>query len=83
MTDSGEPGRKPRVSDEELLAVFHDSADPVLSTREVADELPIGRRATLSRLEALVGADELRSKSIGGRNTVWWTVEADTGERSP
>lgn len=83
MTDRGEPGRKPRVSDEELLAVFHDSPDPVLSTREVADELPIGRRATLSRLEALVDDGALRSKSIGGRNTVWWLVEADKEELAP
>lgn len=72
------PGRKPRVTDEELLAVFQRTDDPVLSTAEIADELPIKRRATLTRLQRLADNGVLSRKQTGGRNTVWWlTTESD------
>lgn len=74
-TDKG--GRKPRVSDSELVDVFRSTPDPVLSTREVADAVPIKRRATLNRLQSLEEDGELDSKQIGGRNTVWWRRDAD------
>lgn len=72
-TDKG--GRKPRVTDPDLLDVFRSTTDPVLSTAEVAEALPIKRRGTLNRLRALEDAGELESKQIGGRNTVWWLVD--------
>ena len=75
-TDAG--GRKPRVTDADLLDVFRETADPVLSTAEVSDALPIKRRGTLNRLRALEAEGELDSKQIGGRNTVWWVI----GERA-
>jgi predicted ArsR family transcriptional regulator len=65
-------GRPPRVSDEEILAVFHESSDPVLIASEVAEELPIGRRGVYKRLEQLAEEGELGRKKIGGRGTVWW-----------
>lgn len=73
-------GRKPRVTDQEILKVFREHRDPVLSTAEVADQLPIKRRGTLNRLRRLEEQGEVVSKQIGGRNTVWWL----TGEpRAP
>jgi hypothetical protein len=54
--------------------VFRSTSDPVLSTAEVADAVPIKRRGTLNRLQALEEDGELESKQIGGRNTVWWFV---------
>ena len=75
MPDSNSKGgRKPRVSDEDLLEVFRSTSDPVLSTAEVADAVPIKRRGTLNRLQVLAEDGELESKQIGGRNTVWWYV---------
>lgn len=74
------PGRKPRVTDEQIVEVFRASDDPVLSTSEVADELPIGRRGTLKRLQSLVEDGTLESKPIGGRNTVWWLSENDIAD---
>ena len=71
---SNKGGRKPRVTDEDLLDVFRSTSDPVLSTAEVADAVPIKRRGTLNRLQALKEDGELESKQIGGRNTVWWFV---------
>ena len=76
-------GRKPRVSDSDLLDVFRDTTDPVLSTGEVADAVPIKRRGVLNRLRGLEDAGELESKQIGGRNTVWWVgAESDTPNMS-
>ena len=69
---SNKGGRKPRVADADLLDVFRATTDPVLSTAEVADAVPIKRRGVLNRLRDLEDAGELESKQIGGRNTVWW-----------
>lgn len=83
---SNKGGRKPRVTDEDLLDVFRETSDPVLSTAEVADALPIKRRGTLNRLRALEAEGELDSKQIGGRNTVWWSTSSSTvdeGRREP
>lgn len=74
-TDKG--GRKPRVTNSDLLDVFRSTTDPVLSTAEVADALPIKRRGTLNRLRRLEDAGKLDSKQIGGRNTVWWLDEGN------
>lgn len=72
MTDGSKAGRKPRVSDEEILQVFREADDPVLSTAEVTDLLPIKRSGTYKRLVALREEGQLTGKEIGGRNTVWW-----------
>ena len=71
---SNKGGRKPRVTDEDILDVFRATTDPVLSTAEVAEAVPIKRRGTLNRLQSLQEDGELESKQIGGRNTVWWFV---------
>jgi len=79
MTENADKGgRKPRVTDSDLLDVFRETADPVLSTAEVSDALPIKRRGTLNRLRGLEAEGALDSKQIGGRNTVWWAI----GERA-
>lgn len=72
MPQKSSVGRKPRVDDGDILDVFREHGDPVLSTAEVADELPIKRRGTLNRLQQLEDDDVIQSKPIGGRNTVWW-----------
>ncbi|WP_135822610.1 hypothetical protein [Halostella litorea] len=66
------PGRKPRVTDDEILQLFRETDDPVLSTAEVTEQLPIKRSATYKRLSALRDDGQLTDKDIGGRNTIWW-----------
>jgi len=66
------PGRKPTVSNEEILAVFVNAEDPVLMADEVAESLPIGRRAVYNRLRSLEEQGVLQSKKTGARSTVWW-----------
>ncbi|MDL5363158.1 hypothetical protein [Halalkalicoccus sp. NIPERK01] len=75
MSGHSTSGRKPRVTDDEVLAVFRRTDDPVLSTVDVADELPIKRRATLTRLQRLADSGSLKRKEAGGRNTVWWLAD--------
>jgi len=75
MTDDSKPGRKPRVTDEEILDVFRAADDPVLSTAEVTDRLPIKRSATYKRLVSLRDEGRLDGKDVGGRNSVWWRPE--------
>ena len=76
MSDQSKPGRNPRVSDGEILDVLRRTDDPVLSTAEVADGLPIKRRATLTRLQRLAESGDVSEKQTGGRTTVWWLAGA-------
>ncbi|RLM63750.1 hypothetical protein [Halorubrum sp. Atlit-26R] len=78
MSDDSTPGRKPRVTDDEILDVLRASDDPVLSTAEVTEQLPIKRSATYKRLNALREDGRLIGKEIGGRNTVWWVSDDTT-----
>lgn len=71
-------GRSPTVSDREILSVFVDAADPVLSAPEVADQLSIGKQGTYQRLRELEEKGALDSKKIA-RGRAWWITE--TGER--
>ena len=77
MDENSKRGPKPRVSDEEILALFRDTDDPVLSTAEVADQLPLQRRSVYNRLVSLEGKEHLDRKQIGGRNTVWWLDDSE------
>ena len=72
MGNDTTPGRKPRVTDDEILQLFRDTSDPVLSTAEVTEQLSIKRSGTYKRLSALRDDGQLTGKNIGGRNTVWW-----------
>lgn len=65
-------GRKRRVSDDEILEVFQDTSDPVLTASEVASQLPLSRRGIYDRLQNLEDEGVLESKKVGGRTTVWW-----------
>ena len=78
---SDSPGRKPTVSDEEILAVFEKAEDPVLMADEVAESLPIGRRAVYNRLRSLEEQGVLKSKKTGARSTVWWYPSYTTTDK--
>lgn len=70
--EQGSRGRRPSVSDAEIIGVFEAAETPFLTTAEVADRLPIKRRATYNRLRSLAEEGDLRKKTVGGRNSVWW-----------
>lgn len=72
------PGRKPRVSDDEILTVFRHSNDPVLKTREIVEQVSIGRRTLHDRLTRLEEENRLQSKKIGAKGKVWWLSTDDS-----
>lgn len=65
-------GRKPTVSDDEILDVFHQASEPVLTTSEVADQIGLGRRGTFNRLSALEEQGKIQMKNVGQTGAVWW-----------
>jgi predicted transcriptional regulator len=63
------------------LVCIRDTEDPVLMSYEVAESLPIGRRAVYNRLRSLEDRGILRSKKTGARSTVWWYPEHTSTEK--
>lgn len=72
VNDESRRGPKPQVSDDELLKVFENSVDPVLTASELAEHVSIERRSVYDRLRKLEEDSVLESKKVGGRTTVWW-----------
>ena len=66
------PGRQPTVSNQEIIDVFRESPDPVLTTKEVANQIGLGRRGTFDRLRQLSNEGELKMKKVGETGAVWW-----------
>jgi len=69
MTNAGRP---PDVQDHEITTILEDTTDPVLFTAEIADQLPIGQRATKKRLDQLATNGKIQTKSSGDRCAVYW-----------
>ncbi|WP_439028495.1 helix-turn-helix domain-containing protein [Haloarchaeobius sp. DT45] len=67
-------GRKPTVSDFEILSIFTSSGEHVLSASEVTDELPIGQTGTYRRLKSLSERGLLETKKVG-QGRAWWITD--------
>jgi hypothetical protein len=68
------PNPRRKESDQAILDVFTQSSDKFLTTREVAEQLDIGKRQTGTRLNQLEEASKLESKAAGG-GRIWWLSE--------
>jgi len=80
-SDRDEGGKyTPTVTDEEVLAAIGRASGPVVTTGELADVLPIGRRAIRERLISLQERGLVDRKKVGGRAVVWWRVGSTTTE---
>lgn len=75
-------GREREVSDDEILRIFHETSDPVLTTMEVAEKIGFEQRGTFERLRNLVEQGKLQRKDAGS-NVVWWSTEALEARYSP
>lgn len=64
-------GRKPDVTDDEIVRVLRDTSEHVLSTIEVSEQLPIKDKATIRRLKELHDEGRINGKQAG-RSWVWW-----------
>jgi predicted ArsR family transcriptional regulator len=65
---------EPEASDKDLLDVFRESEKPVLTAKQVAGEVSIGRKAALLRLHELEERDVVERMEVGARAVVWWLV---------
>ena len=61
------------TEDVELLDVFEETNEPVLTAVEVGEELGITQQAAHSRLSRAHNRGEVKRKKVGSRAVVWWT----------
>jgi predicted ArsR family transcriptional regulator len=64
--------RTPDATLDDVLSVFEQSDDPVLTASEVADYLDVSRRTALRKLQELEEQGEVGRKEVGSRAVVWW-----------
>ena len=64
-------------SGEELLRVFRESEDPVLTAVEVGEKLGITQQAAHARLSRAHDRGEVERKKTGSRSVVWWLADQD------
>lgn len=72
----------PSVSDKDILTAIDHAPGPVATAAELADVLPIGRRAIRERLLDLNEHGEVARKTVGARSVVWWRT-TDSDEETP
>lgn len=66
------PGRPKAFDDEKILEILYESDDPVMTAREIAEEMDESRRTVHRRLKALRDEEKVNSKKVGGRSVIWW-----------
>lgn len=67
-------GRRPKISDEEILLEFAESPDPVLSAPEIADVFDYSTAGMYKRLRDLRDQGFLETKKVG-QGRAWWLTE--------
>lgn len=63
------------VADGEILDVFRDADEPILTTAEIAGHLDIEERGLRTRLNKLTEEGLIRKKAAGS-GVVWWHPES-------
>ena len=69
------PGRKPTVSDEDILKEIALAPDPIVTAVEIAEDIEMTQQGAHSRLESLEEQSFVRSKKVGSRARVWWLTD--------
>lgn len=79
ITDMGNVGRKPRVTEEELLNTIHEltetNANPVATTQEIVEQVPLKTPSVYDRLQTLYDQGKVHKKKVGAKGVVWWPTE--------
>ena len=67
------------MSDEEILEVLREADEPVMTTGEIAEQLPIKRRGLRDRLTQLYEEGMIGRKDVGRQGPVWiWYALGET-----
>jgi predicted transcriptional regulator len=65
-------GRKPTVSDEEILRAVRVHPEPVITAKDIVEQIELTRQGVHNRLEDLVEEGYLKRKEVGSRAVVYW-----------
>ncbi|SEP07929.1 HTH domain-containing protein [Halogranum amylolyticum] len=57
---------------EAVLKVLETSDDPVMTAKEIADQLEVSRDTVGRKLAQLSEEGKVRQKKVGARAVVWW-----------
>lgn len=72
----GGPGRKPVVSDDEILRSIALHPDPVVTASEVADAVDMTSQGINKRLTQLSESGLIVRKTVGSRAVIYWLSDA-------
>ncbi|MDS0295354.1 HTH domain-containing protein [Halogeometricum luteum] len=61
------------TTSEAVLKILEESSDPVMTAKEIADELEVSRDTVGRKLAQLAEKGEVEQKKVGARAVVWWT----------
>lgn len=62
-------------SEDELRSLFSQSAEPILTAIEVAEELNISQQAAHAKLSDANQEGWVSRKKVGSRAVVWWLAD--------
>lgn len=68
-------GRKPTVSDKEVLRQIALMPDPVITAPELGERLDMTRQGANNRLTKLEDQEYVKSKKVGAHAIVYWLTE--------
>lgn len=72
----GSDRRERKITDQDILKVFDRADEPVLTSSEIADALPVTRQAVNYRLKRMHEDGLVDRKETGARAVVWWATVA-------
>lgn len=76
-------GRPPTVSTEEVMRAIALHPEPVVSARDINDQLDLVPQSTLARLNALCDEGYLDKKSVGSSAVVFWMTDKGRKRLNP
>ncbi|NLV03620.1 HTH domain-containing protein [Haloferax sp. Atlit-47N] len=65
-----------QITPERVLEVLSEAETPVLTARQVAEELGCSSEAARQKLLALHEAGDVGKMSVGARAVVWWREDS-------
>lgn len=72
----GDDRRERKITDQDILKVFDRADEPVLTSSEIAEALPVTRQAVNYRLKRMHKDGLVDRKETGARAVVWWATVA-------
>ena len=66
---------RPTAGDSEIVTVFEQADEPVLSAPEIAEAIGMTRQGVTYRLNQLEAEGVVARKRLGSRAVAWWLAE--------